>query len=166
LIVSQIAAMAKNRVIGTENSLPWDIPEDMKFFRAKTKGHVLVVGRKTFESFGGALPNRIHFIVTRNKDYQPKHKDCFVCTSVEEAITKAKEVAQSRGDDELFVIGGGEIYKQALPLSDRIYLTEIDMDADGDTIFPEFGNEFELVHDDPREGPPAFRFRTYQKNSI
>jgi dihydrofolate reductase len=164
MILSAIAAMARNRVIGKNNRLPWHISEELKFFKEKTNGKVLIMGRKTFESLPGALPNRFHIVISSQKNYQrPEHlkisDDMWtLASSLEEAISKAKSrVSES---EEVFVCGGGEIYKQSFPLLDRLYLSVIDQDYDGDAFFPEFDpTQFSSVHQDPR---PGFTIFTYQ----
>ncbi len=128
--ISIIAAMAKNRVIGIANTLPWRLPEDLKHFKALTLGHHILMGRKTWESLPGILPGRTHVVITRSPDLQAP--GCIVANSIEEAI------AACSGDDEIFFIGGAELYRQALDAADRIYLTEIKADFAGDAWFPEF----------------------------
>jgi dihydrofolate reductase len=125
-----IAAVARNGVIGRNNALPWRLPEDLKRFKALTTGHPIVMGRKTWESLGRPLPNRHNIIITRNKDYVAD--GATVVKSIEEARSSAT------GADEIFVIGGAEIYRIALPLADRLLLTELDADFTGDTYFPKF----------------------------
>lgn len=127
--ISIIVAMAKNRVIGANNQLPWHLSADLKRFKALTMGHHIIMGRKTWESFGRLLPGRRHVIVSRQPGYSVAGAQ--VVHSLDAAI------AACTGDDEIFVIGGGEIYRQALPVTDRIYLTEIIREFDGDTRFPE-----------------------------
>lgn len=177
MILSAIAAMAKNRVIGVKNALPWSIPEDLRFFKEKTKGRVLIMGRKTFESLPAPLPNRFHIIVTRNPDFYPKKTDKFsendfaVVNSVEQAVTLAREMLvpshplyrQSFGD-EVFVCGGSEIYEQSLPFLDRIYLTVIEREFPGDAFFPEFSHlNMNLTRNERRESEIPFAFQTWEK---
>ncbi len=132
--LSIIAAFAdRNRALGKDNKLPWHIPEDFKHFKDLTSGHVVIMGRKTFESIGKALPNRLNIIVTRNAKFQAE--GCTVVDSIEKALSLAKE---KEAHGEVFVIGGGEIYAQALPFTDRLYLTIIQGEFEGDTFFPEF----------------------------
>ncbi len=127
--VSIIVAMARNRVIGRDGQLPWHIPEDLKRFKQLTMGHHIVMGRKTWESLGRLLPGRRHVIVSRQPDYRVPGAQ--IVRSLDTAI------AACAGDEEIFIIGGGEIYRQALTLTDRIYLTQVALDAEGDTAFPE-----------------------------
>ena len=137
MILSQIAAMSKNRVIGKDNKLPWNIPQEMKWFMSKTKGSVLIMGRKTYESLPAPLPNRFHIIVTRSQDYKVDRDDCIVVHSIDEAVNEASKLTDKWGE-EVFITGGSEIYKQALDRTDRIYLTIIDKEFEGDAFFPEF----------------------------
>ena len=128
-----IAAMARNRVIGAGNRLPWRLPADLKRFRALTTGHRVVMGRKTFESIGKPLPGRENVIVTRNPGFAAP--GCIVAGSLEEALS------DSRLPPPVFCMGGAELYAQALPLADEIYLTEIDADFEGDASMPAFPAE-------------------------
>ncbi len=130
MTLSLIAAMASNRTIGINNTLPWRIPEDLKRFKAMTMGHHIIMGRKTYDSIGKPLPGRTTVIVTRNPAL--KVEGCLVARSLQEAI------AACRGDDEIFVVGGAELYAQALPFADTLYLTEIRQDVAGDAHFPAF----------------------------
>jgi dihydrofolate reductase len=125
-----IAALAKNRVIGIENRLPWRLPEDLAHFKALTLGHPILMGRKTFESLGRPLPGRTNIVVTRNPDYSTA--GCLVADSISGAL------ALCRDADEVFFIGGAELYAQAIPLADRLYLTEVDIEAEGDAWFPDY----------------------------
>ncbi|MES2963338.1 MAG: dihydrofolate reductase [Bdellovibrionota bacterium] len=161
MILSAIAAMAKNRVIGSNGDLPWRIPEDFKFFKTKTSGHIMIMGRKTFESLGGPLPNRLHVVVTRQKDYAPE--GAIVFHSVKEAVDYCRTQTAKWGD-EVFIAGGGEIYKEMLPITDRIYLTEIDKEFPGDARFPEFSkSEFKEIDRSHRDQPVPFDFVTYER---
>ena len=163
MILSAIAAMAKNRVIGQNGDLPWSIPEDFKFFKDKTTGHIMIMGRKTFESLGGPLPNRLHVVITRQKDYAAEGAHVF--NTVEAALAFCRTQTVKWGD-EVFVIGGGEIYKEMLSITDRIYLTEIHQDFPGDAKFPEFSlKEFMETERRPRTQPVAFDFVTYQRKT-
>lgn len=128
--LSLIAALAQNRVIGIENRLPWKLPEDLAHFKALTLGHPILMGRKTFESLGRPLPGRRNIVITRNADYQPA--GCELATSIPAAIELCAEA------EEIFFIGGAELYQQVLPLVDRLYLTEVQIEAQGDAWFPEF----------------------------
>lgn len=128
--VSVIAALAKNRVIGIENRLPWRLPEDLAHFKALTLNHPILMGRKTFESLGRPLPGRTNIVITRNVDY--RRDGCLVADSIPAAIALCEDA------DEVFFIGGAELYAQVIPLADRLYLTEVDVDAQGDAWFPDY----------------------------
>ena len=157
--------MAKNRVIGKDNKLPWNLPEDMKFFREVTKGHILLLGRKTFDSLGKPLPGRFHVVVTRSAQKSENPLVIFV-GSIEAAMTAIKKIAGS-WPEEVMVIGGSEIYRQTLPYVQRIYLTVIEKDFEGDAHFPEFSEkEFPLFEQKNIDGPLPFSFRIYQRSSL
>src|SRR5688572_21388613 len=129
-MIALVVAMAENRVIGKNNQLIWHLPADLKHFKNLTSGHPIIMGRKTFESIGKPLPNRTNIVVTRQEDFKPK--DCLVAHSLSEALMMAQQL-----DAEIFVIGGAEIYKQAMFLADTIYLTEVHQEFEGDTFFSE-----------------------------
>lgn len=129
LHIALVAAIGANRVIGNGPDIPWKIPGEQKIFRRLTEGKILVMGRKTFESIGRPLPNRTSIIVSRQENYQAQ--GCMVAKSLEEALSIA-----GRMSDELFVAGGAEIYRLALPMADRVYLTEIQRSFEGDAYFP------------------------------
>ena len=132
--VSLIWAMARNRVIGRANALPWKLPDEMRHFMRTTLGKPVIMGRKQFESMGKPLPKRTNVVLSR--DARLAANGCVVVRTLDEAIDRAREVC---GDDgEAMVIGGAEIYALALPLADRLYCTAIDADIDGDVFFPEF----------------------------
>ena len=133
--VSIIAAVSKNFVIGYKGKIPWHIPEDLKRFKKITSGHHVIMGRKTFESIGHPLPNRINIILTRNKNY--KADGCRVVNSLQEALTKAK----ISKDKEVFIIGGEQIYNLALPIADKIYLTQVHHNFKGDSFFPKINTD-------------------------
>jgi dihydrofolate reductase len=137
MILSLVAAMAKNRTIGNSNKLIWHLPEDLEFFKTTTKNKVMIMGRKTFDSLPKVLPNRFHIVISRSAPAQAQERVQFV-TSVDESITKAQQLIKSGWPDEVCVIGGAEIYKLFVPLANKIILTEINKDYEGDTYFPEF----------------------------
>ncbi|MDP3770652.1 MAG: type 3 dihydrofolate reductase [bacterium] len=130
MIISLIAAMGRNRVIGKDNALPWKLPADMKRFREITRGKPIIMGRKTFESIGRPLPDRMNIVITREHDYRVD--GCVVVHSIEEAIKAAGDA------QEIMVIGGTSIFEQFLLLAQKMYITLIDHDFEGDTFFPEF----------------------------
>ncbi|WII72803.1 dihydrofolate reductase [Bdellovibrio sp. 22V] len=166
MILTHVVACSQNRVIGAQGDLPWNLPEDMKFFRETTKGHIMIMGRKTFDSFKGrALPNRYHIVVTRDpsKHRFPSTESSPVVfvSSIEEAVAHAKPLTGKWGE-EVFIIGGGEIYKQAMPMTDKIYLTLIHREFPGDTYYPEIDeNLFTLTQRRDVESPIPFSFLTY-----
>ena len=131
MTLSHIVAAAKNDVIGVNNDLPWEIPEDMKFFRDKTKGKALIMGRKTFESVGHPLPNRLSVVVTRQKNFKSPGPSVVVQPDIKSAIEFCRTQVSKYGD-EIFIIGGGEIFKETMPMVDVIYLTRIHKDFSGD----------------------------------
>lgn len=133
-MISLIWAMDENRVIGKNNQLPWHLPEDLKFFKRVTMGHPVAMGRKTHESIGRALPGRENIIITTNKEY--KSEECTVVYSIEELIQYIKEK-----DEEVFIIGGAEIFREVLPKADKLYLTQIQSQFEGDTFFPDVNME-------------------------
>ncbi len=158
--ISIIAAIAKkDRALGKNNALLWDIKADMKHFRELTTGHAVVMGEKTFHSIGRALPNRVNVVVTDNTGFQAD--DVLVVYGIEEAL----RVAQSHEQEEVFIIGGGSIYTQFLPYADRLYLTLVEGDFDADVFFPPY-TEFGKVIEERREeeGKYRFCFVTLEKN--
>lgn len=127
-VVALIVAVAKNGVIGINNTLPWRLPEDLKRFKALTTGHAIIMGRKTFESLGRPLPNRRNIVISRNPDCRFDGAEVFA--------SLAAAIAACAGAARVFVIGGGEIYAQALGLADELHLTEVDLAPEGDAFFP------------------------------
>lgn len=168
MILTQILACSKNRVIGTQGGLPWDIPEDMQFFKDTTKGHIMIMGRKTFDSFNGrALPKRFHIVITRDPSKytfpSTESSPVVFVKSLDEAVALAAQHTTTWGE-EVFIIGGGEIYKQSLPITDKIYLTLIDREFPGDTYYPEIDqNVFKLAQRRDVALPIPFSFLTYLK---
>ena len=140
MIVSLIAAVPANGAIGKDNKLIWDLPKDMKFFMDSTLNHYVIMGRRNYDSIPEKyrpLKNRTNVVVTRNTDF--KAPDCVVVSSIQEGI----KAAQENGDKECFIIGGGQIYKEALEMNmvDKMYITHIDQEFEGDTFFPQFTKE-------------------------
>ncbi|MGH8762672.1 MAG: dihydrofolate reductase [Nitrosospira sp.] len=136
---SILVAMARNGIIGKDNALPWRLPSDLKRFKALTMGHPIIMGRKTYESIGKPLPGRTCIIVTRQSGYVAE--GAIVVNSVTNALDVYDKKTVADMGAESFVIGGTEIFRQALPLCDRLYITEIQRDFDGDVVFPEFNYE-------------------------
>ena len=169
--ISIIAAIGKNNELGREGQLLWSIPEDLKRFKQLTLGHPVIMGRKTFESIvavlGRPLPGRPHIVITRSTmpltihDPRFDHGQVQVVSSLEKALMQAKELDQ----EEVFVIGGGEIYTQALPYADRLYLTLIDDEKEADTFFPSYTDaSLRTTLDEPREWQGiSYRFVTLEK---
>jgi dihydrofolate reductase len=136
-MITIIAAVGENNAIGKDNKLLWHLPDDFKRFKELTSNHYIIMGRKTFESFPKPLPNRTHVIITNNKDYTAP--GCIIVNSLKSAIESCPK------NEEIFIIGGGEIYKQSLEFSDKIELTIVSTSPDADTFFPVFGKEWKLV---------------------
>lgn len=161
MTLSHIVAVSANDVIGVNNTLPWDIPEDMKFFREKTKGKALIMGRKTFESVGHPLPHRLNVVVTRQKDYPAVAPNVVVQPDLKSAIECCAGQASKYGE-EIFIIGGGEIFKESMNLVDVIYLTRIHREFPGDIKYPKIDeSKFELAERRDRSEPVPFSFLTY-----
>ena len=154
MIVSIIAAMSRNRVIGKDGGLPWHLPADLKRFKRLTTGHPVVMGRRTFESDSGLLPNRDNIILTRRADYAVD--GARVCASLDEALRPYRDT-----DEEVFICGGAAVYEEALAFADRIYLTVIHRDYAGDTFFPEIpAARFETSAREDFDDPLPFSFLT------
>lgn len=171
ITLTHIVAMAENRVIGRAGGLPWHIPEDFRFFKAKTSGHALIMGRKTFESIGRPLPGRLSIVVTRRPDQpltQPAREDAPVVLvgSIEEAVTYA-ESQRDRWGDEVFVIGGGELYRETLPRTDRVFLTRVHQTVDGDTFYPELSDsDFVVTEERLGAGDVPVTFTTLDRRPV
>ncbi len=134
ITVAAIAAMSRNFAIGKDNQLLWHIPDDFRHFKETTMGKPIIMGRKTYESLGKPLPGRANIVITSKPDQI--EGDVTIVASIDEAIAKAKQIATETGMDEIFIIGGGQIYEAAMPQTQRIYLTVINQDYEGDTFFP------------------------------
>lgn len=157
-MIIMIAAAAENNALGKNNDLVWHLPNDFKRFKELTSGHYIIMGRKTFESFPKLLPNRTHIIITRQKNYQPDH--CIVVDSLEKALEYIPE------EEDGFIIGGGEIYKQAIKIVDIIELTRVHASYEADTFFPEINDdEWQLIQEEyhPKDEKHAvdFSYLTY-----
>lgn len=141
-IVSSIVAIAKNNAIGRDNQLMWHIRDDLKLFKAKTNGHVIIQGRKSYEAIGKPLPNRTNIVITRNTDY--KAPGCFVVNSLEHALELAHRLEQK---GEIFIIGGAEIYRQSMPVTDKLYISHVDyVPTDAHVFFPDVDlNEWKKI---------------------
>ncbi len=161
MTITLIAAAAENNALGKDNDLVWHLPDDFKRFKAITSGHFIVMGRKTFESFPKPLPNRTHIIITRQKEYQVP-EGCLVATSIKEALQLCPQ------NEEVFIIGGGEIYKQSIALADKIELTRVHTEVEADTFFPKIDqNNWKILEEEyhPKDEKHKFDFTylTYLK---
>ena len=125
---------SKKRAIGYKNTLPWRIPDDLKRFKKLTSNHAVIMGRKTYDSIGHALPNRINIVLTRDKNW--KAQNCLVVHSLEEAL----KMARKKEKQEIFIIGGAEIFKQSMDIADKLYLTVVEDEPMADTFFPDYSN--------------------------
>ena len=156
--ISLIAAISKNYVIGKNNDLPWHIPEDLKHFRDVTRGKTVLMGRKTWESIPEKfrpLPKRVNIVVTRNKEYQVP-ESVVLFNNIEEALA-------SRSNEEVMVIGGGGIYAQTIKKADMLYITHVDMEVEGDVLFPQI--DLSVWKETEREDHDGFSFVTYKRQS-
>lgn len=151
--------MAENRVIGKDNTIPWHIPEEVAFFKRTTMGHTLVMGRKTYESIGRPLPGRTNIVITSQTDL--RIEGCLMASSLHEALDIARPLAK-----KIFIIGGGEIFKQSLALADSIYLTVIHRPVDGDIFFPTFSEtEFIKTSSEYVEASEPYTVEIYERPS-
>lgn len=163
-MISGIAAIGKNtRALGKDGGLVWDIPEDLKRFRAITKGHPVIMGRKTWESIpekNRPMPNRMNIVVSRNSGYDAP--GAVLAASLAEALEKAKA---AEGAEEIFVIGGSGLFEEALPITDRLYLTLVDDDTPADVFFPEYEKMFtkETEREEHLNHAPPFAYVTLEK---
>ncbi|HIL99479.1 MAG TPA: dihydrofolate reductase [Myxococcales bacterium] len=161
--LSILVALSENRVIGRDGDLPWRLPDELKYVKKTTMGHTLLMGRKTYESIGRPLPGRTSIVISRNADYNP-HPEVIVVGSLAGAI----ETAATRGEDEAFIFGGESIYAEALPSADRLYLTRVHTEVDGDAHFPAFNlTDWKLVSETPHaqdeRHPHAYSHQTYDR---
>jgi len=159
-MVSIIVAADENNIIGRDNDLIWHLPDDLKHFKELTTGHAIIMGRKTFESIGKPLPDRTSIIITRNPDHQVE--GCVTVHSLQEALNAVED------DKESFIIGGEQIYRLALPMADRVYLTRVHHQFDGDRVFPNLGRGWQEVSREahPMDERHAYRFTflTYERS--
>jgi dihydrofolate reductase len=159
-MITVIAAVAENNALGKENQLLWHLPDDFKRFKTLTSGHYIIMGRKTFESFPKPLPNRTHVIISRQANYQPE--GCIVVNSLEQAIEACPKT------EEVFIIGGGEIYRQSIAVADKLDLTKVHASFEADTYFPEVDlSQWQLVfeehHPKDERHDYAFTFQTFAR---
>lgn len=155
--VSLIAAMAENRVIGRAGTIPWKVPGEQLFFKRTTLGHTVIMGRRTFDSIGRALPGRINIVISRRTDLRPE--GCLTAQSLKEALALCPA-----GESEAFIIGGGQLYQAALPITDRIYLTVIPVTVAGDAFFPEIpAADFAVTAVNHIPGPQPYDIFVYDR---
>lgn len=155
MMISLIAAIGTNRALGKNNDLIYKIPEDLKRFKEITKGHPIIMGRKTFESIGRPLPNRANIVVTSHKS-QVVREEIKTANSLEQAIEEARK---SPGPEEIFVIGGGQIFEQAISLADKLYLTIIDESPEADVYFPEYSQFKKVVFQESHETTQGLKYK-------
>ena len=166
LPLSLIAALGENRVIGVDNSMPWHLPGDFKYFKATTLGKPIIMGRKTWDSLGRPLPGRLNIVVSRQPGLQLQGAEVF--GSLEQALVRAEQWAREKGVDELMLIGGAQLYGQALEkgLVSRMYLTRVELAPEGDAWFPEFDQgQWKLVSSEAQgeEGKPGYHFEVWDR---
>lgn len=156
--ISLIAAISENKVIGRDNDLPWHIPEDLKRFKEITKGHPVIMGRKTYESIGRLLPNRTNIIITRDPEYRVE--GALTVSSLDSAIDESKKVDQ----EEIFIIGGGQIFEQSMDVANTLYLTIVHTNLEGDVRFPDY-SEFtkETFRQDSSNQEYSYTFLNLEK---
>jgi dihydrofolate reductase len=163
MIIAAIAAIDKNRVIGKAGEIPWYLPADLKYFKRQTLNHHIIMGRKSFQSIGRPLPKRTNIVLTRDPFFAASN--CLIARSLDEALQLARE----DGEEEAFIIGGGEIYRQALPLLDRLYLTEVETEVEGgDAFFPLIQPEnWEVIsserHEPDEKNEHAYTFKLLER---
>ncbi len=165
--ISLIVAMTKSRVIGCDNQLPWHIPEDLKRFKKLTMGNPIVMGRKTYDSIGRPLPGRLNIVITRNTEL--KIPGVSVVSSFNEAIVLAKKEIGNESQKEIFILGGGQIFQEALPVADKLYVTWVHKDVPGDVLFPKFDEkQFNAVEDGASEltAPIPYSYVNYERLSL
>jgi len=157
MLISLIVAMASNRVIGNQGEIPWKIPGEQKMFKEITLGHTMIMGRKTYEAIGRALPGRTNIVVTRQADFQAE--GCIVVHDLKSAIESCPP-----DDSEAFIIGGGQIYQETIATADRIYLTVLPREVSGDTYFPEFSeSDFEIKKSEFIDAVEPYHFYIYER---
>ena len=165
LPLSLIAALGENRVIGVDNSMPWHLPGDFKYFKATTLGKPIIMGRKTWDSLGRPLPGRLNLVVSRQTDLALEGAEVF--PSLEAAVERAEAWALEQGVDELMLIGGAQLYAQGLEQADRLYLTRVALSPEGDAWFPEFeASQWKLVsnvENAPEGEKPAYSFEVWER---
>jgi len=160
--ISAIVAVAKNNVIGKDNDIPWYLPADLKYFKKITLNHHIIMGRNCYESIGKPLPKRTTVILTRNPFYLVSN--CYVTHSIDEAL----QVAKDNGEEEAFIIGGAQIYELAMEHCEKLYLTEVDLEVEGDVLFPKLNmDEWKLISEEPHKADEKnehdYVFKVYKR---
>lgn len=162
-----IAAMGENRVIGVDNRLPWHLPGDLKYFKAKTLGKPVVMGRKTWDSLGRPLPGRLNLVISRQPGLALEGAEVFA--SLEAALARAEAWAQEEDAEEIMLIGGAQLYEQALPLASRLYLTRVALAPEGDAFFPAFEgcdwHRSSAIEHEASEQAPAFSYEIWDRRA-
>lgn len=163
-MVTIVVAIGKNNGIGSDNQMLWHLPKDLKHFKDITSGHPIIMGRKTYESIGKALPNRTNIVISGRKNWY--EEGILIVGSIKEAVKFAKKI-----DEEVFIIGGGNIYKQTMDIADRLEVTLVDADLDADTFFPTIDEKVwkktnEVCHEKDEKNAYDFCFQTFEKNEI
>jgi dihydrofolate reductase len=163
--ISLIVAVAENGIIGRGGALPWRLSDDLRRFKQLTMGHTIIMGRRTWESIGRALPGRRTVVVSRRHDFRVDVDGVGIATSLDKAL----EIAKTADEDEAFIVGGAELYRKSLERADRLYLTRVCAAVDGDTSFPDIEwNKWQLVgsedHDASEKNEYAYRFETYDRS--
>ena len=167
LPVSLIVAATRNQVIGRDNQMPWHLPEDLRYFKQRTLGKPIIMGRKTWESLGRPLPGRLNIVITRQAGLELEGAEVF--TDLEAALQRGHEWAVQKGADEGMVIGGGQLYQEALRLAQRVYLTRIELDLEGDTFFPvldaQHWQQTEAQPHPAKNQEPGYTFEVWQRTA-
>lgn len=163
-----VVAQSKNRVIGKENQLPWHLPKDLQYFKKVTIGKPIIMGRKTYESIGRPLPGRANIVISTNKHYEAE--GITVVSSLTAAIELAESITYIDGVEEAMIIGGAQIYQQALSIADRLYITEVEAEVEGDALFPRidypvYDEIYRESHPSDVKNPYSYSFVVYEKHS-
>lgn len=167
MILSHIVAVSENLAIGVKNDLPWNIPEDLKFFKDKTINSILLMGRKTYESIGRPLPKRTTIVISRTSKPEDYPAGVLLARSIESAIEIARPLSEEENKNEVFIVGGGEIYKQSMSITDKIYLTKIHTKVDGDAYYPAVSEkDFKVMSEKPSgDDKYSYTFYEYERNT-
>jgi dihydrofolate reductase len=167
MILSHVVAVSENNAIGVKNDLPWSIPEDLKFFKEKTLNSVIIMGRKTYESIGRPLPKRTTIVISKTSKVSDYPAGVLVAPSIPAAIELAQPLALKNNQEEVFIVGGGEIYRQSLDLVDKVYLTRVHLSVEADAYYPEISNiNFKINSEKPsKDDKYAYTFYEYERKA-